>query len=322
MTTADQQQVYASFADKLEAYATQRQSVNRMLEENRPQSVLFAGHEQEVLATMRKPNSVKEWNELIATMMCHNDLGVITEQGSKGKRRTNKKAEDALKREQNLSDLTTLLRLRNRRIRPQAPGAFRHWATVNAELLLRCQSYLERWQAGTTQGSKIAAEICIIVEQLDFNEGEAARIEALDLLNHEELNTSWQSFCMQQKHGGSRKPNQNKNTARFGNTRPTSGSAAVTQERMKMKQRALKTAKEKTQRLSEKLIQLEKNFRNVTTISKPAVVEQMQQDPSASSCQVQEIQIMQQNAFIGQDEFELFEAAELTPQQQYDQNEM
>ena len=63
-----------------------------MLTEDRPNSILFASREQEVLATMRKPNSVKEWNELISTMMCHNDLGIATD---KPRRRINKKAEEA-----------------------------------------------------------------------------------------------------------------------------------------------------------------------------------------------------------------------------------
>lgn len=104
---------------------------------------------------------------------------------------------DQMKRQQNLTDLTALLRLRNRRIRPQAGGPLRSWATANAELLLKCQDYLEMHPTGATQGTRVAEQICEVVEQLNFFENELARIEAVDLLRHEETSETWNSFCVQ-----------------------------------------------------------------------------------------------------------------------------
>ena len=51
MRQITQQDVYGSFADKLEAYAAQRQQFKKMLPGERPVSVLFANKEQEVLAS-------------------------------------------------------------------------------------------------------------------------------------------------------------------------------------------------------------------------------------------------------------------------------
>ena len=51
MRQITQQDVYGSFADKLESYAAQRQQVKKMLPGERPVSVLFANKEQEVLAS-------------------------------------------------------------------------------------------------------------------------------------------------------------------------------------------------------------------------------------------------------------------------------
>ena len=75
------------------------------------------------------------------------------------------------------------------------------WSTGNTELFLKCQTYLEKFPAATTSASNIAIEICSVVEQLEYNDSELARIEADDLLQHEEGDKTWHSFCLKKGAG-------------------------------------------------------------------------------------------------------------------------
>ena len=75
------------------------------------------------LTALKKPNSIKEWNDLISQMLTlnHSDQTTSTHP-------TNE-----------IQDLTTFLKLRNRRIRLQGHGQIlKNWTTANAELYLRC----------------------------------------------------------------------------------------------------------------------------------------------------------------------------------------
>ena len=62
---------------------------------------MFSSQSQEILATLRKPNSVKEWNELMASMLYHSSHQVEEKRGEK----------------QLTGDLIALMKLRTRRIR-------------------------------------------------------------------------------------------------------------------------------------------------------------------------------------------------------------
>ena len=86
---------------------------------------MFSSQSQEVLATLKKPNSVKEWNELMASMLYHNSQQEVDKiKGSE---------------KQLSSDLVALMKLRNRRIRRKQPiGPLKNWPTANAELYLKC----------------------------------------------------------------------------------------------------------------------------------------------------------------------------------------
>ena len=114
---------------------------------------------------------------------------------------------------------------------------------------------MDKYPSGQTQGAKVAKEICETLELLDYNENEAAQIEATEVLTHDENNTSWLSLCLKKKVA------LEKGTARFGG-RPKDH--ALNMERQKMKQKALKLAKERVQRHSAKLIELERNFKSCT----------------------------------------------------------
>jgi len=55
-----------------------------------------------------------------------------------------------------------------------------------------------------------------VVESLEYNESELARIEAGDLLQHEEGNKTWHSFCLKKGSSMGHDGYQAKKTARFG----------------------------------------------------------------------------------------------------------
>ena len=55
-----------------------------------------------------------------------------------------------------------------------------------------------------------------MVESLEYNESELARIEAGDLLQHEEGNKTWHSFCLKKGSSMGYDNIQAKKTARFG----------------------------------------------------------------------------------------------------------
>ena len=121
-----------------------------------------------LFTALKKPNSVKEWNELIASMLYHNHQQSLENKNPQ----LQEKSEKAL-----TNDLTALVKLRNRRIRQQGGGSLRCWPTANADLFLKCQETVEKYSQNSDLGA-LAAQIIKTIEQLEVYEGQLAMIES------------------------------------------------------------------------------------------------------------------------------------------------
>lgn len=77
--------------------------------------------------------------------MLHQQAGLDNQQNLQMR----KKSEQAL-----TTDLTALLKLRNRRMRPQGGSSLKNWPTANVDLHLKCQDYADRYPM--SHGAKVA----------------------------------------------------------------------------------------------------------------------------------------------------------------------
>ena len=103
--------------------------------------------------------------------MLHQQSGIDNQHS----RESYEKSEQAL-----TADLTTLLKLRNRRMRPQGGGPLKNWPTANVDQYLKCQEYADKYPH--SNGAVVACKIIETIRSLDYYEGLLARIEASDAL--------------------------------------------------------------------------------------------------------------------------------------------